>query len=1261
MREHLSGGGRREYMDEQHVYRAGATRDVIASVHELLKALSQQHSIEPLKRLFWSELNYERANQSLSRSRWPEATARLLAEDPLLLATGYDHFPIIYSRLAANELRTGDERLVVTQLMKSYLDGLFIFSDQSQSIWHLINVKADDKNAKRRLFRRITIGPEERLRTASERIALLDLASIQPASLPAVLAQHEKAFDVEAVTRKFFDDYRTLFRILQKDLWQQTNDERWAHDYALQLLNRCMFLYFIQRKGWLGNDKDFLATFWQSYQKSEHEKNTFFEQWLQILFFEAFNNQFHGGHKHFPPHIHNILAMAPYLNGGLFSRNKLDASGNQFTISDARLEQIFRFLESYNFTIAEDSPLDQEVAVDPEMIGRVYESLVNVSNELDERGDAGIFYTPRTEIDLMCRLSLVDYLANYVGEQNKALLYNMVFALETEEKAQADEALQAHHLWDELYGPLQQITVVDPACGSGAFLVGMLQVLTDLQERAARYHGGADRESPYERKKRIIGQSLYGVDAMEWAAHIAELRLWLALVIDVDIPPEELHARRDPLLPHLTFKIRYGDSLVQEVGGINFGYKQTAKGVTGMLKRRLETLKEEKRKFYDHDPSCRYKTRDAAMQDELQLFRDILRERKLAVERELQSLRNRPMQTTLLANTATAKEVAESAERQRQIEEKERELQHLDNALNALVSPKQIPFVWDISFVEIFSGTNEGFDIVIGNPPYVRQEHISNPLLPRNEVTGGNKQDYKKLLADTVYHDFPDFFQFKPGVGKVGHPIDAKSDLYIYFYLHGLRLLNTRGSFCFITSNSWLDVGYGADLQEFLLKYCKINLILDNQAKRSFATADVNTIIALFSAPAEKPTEEALHHIARFVMFKVGFEQILTAETFISIEQAQERTTTPEYRVYPIRQRTLLEEGYAQQEAGESEESDQKGARKHLIKEAKAEYSSNKWGGKYLRAPDIYWTILEKGRGKLVRLGDIAQVRFGLKSGANEFFYLDEAKIRQWGIEEDFLQPAIKSPRECRSILIDPAALKSKIFMCHKSKTELKGTAALKYIQWGESQNYHKRPSCARRARWWDLGERRAPVLAFNYLIDSTAKTFYAPDGCYFSDNFQEIHIAHQHVLPLCASLNSIVFQLMVNVAGRANFGDGLLKIQTYEVSDLLCLDPAAISFENARILASTSWDVLSPSIERRSLDSLIFSILNLTQGEQDAVYQAVADMVTMRLKKASSLAGQRGLSPKELQKRMEAADNTLGIWVGLSEKIAEEVEPYHA
>ena len=818
--------------------------DRLEREQRVLELLKNLRGLEPLKKLFWSELNYDHVNQPLSRRGWNQTAVNALAEDPVLFAGGGQNndFRVVYSRLPQERLLLGQERPVVNSLLKEHPYALFIFSNQSQNYWHFINVKYDTEMEKRRLFRRITVGPEERLRTAAERISMLDLQSIQPDMFGlqplTIQSRHDEAFDVEAVTKQFFEEYKAIFRILEDDLNKQANDYTWAHAYSLQFLNRCMFIYFIQRKGWLGNDCDFLLNFWKSYQRCGQSQNSFVDNWLRVLFFEAFNNKFHGGHNYFPPEIKEALSLAPYLNGGLFTENRFDQE-HKAAISDQRFKQVLKFLERYNFTIAEDSPLDKEVAVDPEMIGKVYESLVNIQEDVDARGEAGIFYTPRTEIDLMCRLSLVDHLANHLGEDRKELLYQLVFALEPDEKTDADKAVAGAGLWPALNERLHDITLLDPACGSGSFLVGMLNILDDLQERANHQLGVT--EAPYDRKKRIIGQSLYGVDVMEWACHVAELRLWLALIIDAEFTREELHGRREPLLPHFSFKIRCGDSLVQEVGGINLGHIAASQEIPPTLKARITALKDEKLKFYNNDTARKFHSVDALKNEEKRLFSDILAARQHTIQEEIKSLCHKiegPSERRIRLDGTIEQKAHQvdfdAPKNQKQIESLTAELAQIGASQKALGASKEVPFVWDIAFVEIFESAKDGFDIVIGNPPYVRQEAIADPRTPRNEVTTENKRAYKDKLAHSVYQTFPHFFGYKASTNTAAHKIDAKSDLYIYFYLHGLSLLNHKGSFCFITSNSWLDVGYGADLQEFLLKHSHVKMILDNQVKRVF-------------------------------------------------------------------------------------------------------------------------------------------------------------------------------------------------------------------------------------------------------------------------------------------------------------------------------------------------------------------------------------------------------------------------------------------
>lgn len=528
-------------MAEQHGNKATGTKDVVANVQELLKTLSQQHTIDPLKKLFWSELNYDRADETLSRSNWPESTARLLTENPVLLATGYGDFPIIYSRLASDQLSTGSERLVVTQLMNKYLDGLFIFSDQSQRVWHFVNVKDDNKNAKRRLFRRITVGPEERLRTAAERLAMLDLAPIHPESRLEVVAQHDKAFDVEAVTRKFFEQYRLIFERVERLIQGFTEPEQ-KRLFTQRLFNRLMFIAFVQKKGWLefGGRKDYLSALWNAYKRENADDKNFYSDRLKLLFFTGLNTAHEidviginrGGF------LKTLIGDVPYLNGGLFEENE-DDRNLDILVPDECLDAILHELfDRFNFTVTESTPLDIEVAVDPEMLGKVFEELVT------GRHETGSYYTPKPVVSFMCREALKGYLITLLSAEPSTAIDQFVDEHNPLNLRNPEATLDA----------LRKVKVCDPACGSGAYLLGMLHELLDLRSClfAAKH---LDHITVYQRKLEIIQSNVYGVDLDPFAINIARLRMWLSLIVDFE-------GQTPPQLPNLDFKIEEGDSLI---------------------------------------------------------------------------------------------------------------------------------------------------------------------------------------------------------------------------------------------------------------------------------------------------------------------------------------------------------------------------------------------------------------------------------------------------------------------------------------------------------------------------------------------------------------------------------------------------------------------------------------------------------------------------------------------------------------------------
>ena len=1100
-------------------------------------------------------------------------------------------------------------------------------------------------------------------RTTIEQLGELafSLEELEPTGEPPITRVIDKltaAFSVEAVTKQFFEDYKKVFADLQERLTEATGDRVWAHDYALQLLNRLMFLYFIQHKRWLGDDPRFLANFWGAYKKFRQHEDNFYSGWLSAMFFKAFNNEFDDEDERFPQEILNVLRGAPYLNGGLFTRNRLDLAYD-VSIPDEFFESLFDyfrgsapgFLERYNFTITESTPLDIEVAVDPEMIGKVYESLVNITSEglaeEDLRGSAGIFYTPRVEIDLMCRLALVDTLANYLGVDKKPLLYDTVFALDTFEKESADAAVAKCGLWPKLSEVLRSLTVCDPACGSGSFLVGTLLVLDDLQARANVQLG--IKETPYERRRRIIGEQLYGVDVMDWAVHVAELRLWLQLVVETELEPAKHESR--PLLPNLSFKVRCGDSLVQEIGGINFGLHRSHMDIPSHLNKRIAELKEKKLRFYRGEAGLR---EDDLKNEELAILYDILQYKQGTLEGAIAKLKRKMKSvteqgelfdmTTDKAGQDTLKQVVQWCI---ELDEKQAELSRIKKSLAALRTACDVPFVWDIAFVEIFEGEKRGFDIVIGNPPYVRQERIAPPTIDPTEYGGETsvrwkirKEAYKAQLQQSIAAAWPIFFRFRPGCADF-RKLDGKSDLYIYFYFHGLSLLNKFGSFCFITSNSWLDVDYGADLQEFLLRHSHIKFILDNEKKRSFAQADVNTIIALLAPPDDR-SELGLERDARFVMFKVPFEDVLSSKTFRELEDATERRTTDKWRINVRAHRALLEEGSSAYD-GEDPAANLNETHGPLIKFAS--YIGSKWGAKYLRMPEFISRLIDER--KLIPLSDICKLEYGNKPGLKDFFIISDERCHSFEIEKQFLSKIITSTKEIKKLIVRSEDVKKWAFVCQLTVEELKRkgyAGAVRYVEWGSKQKTKKMarhtfgdvpwpqvPSVKNnRPEWHCMSLKEPGHFIVPLLIRERFFFAYNPDKLYDTNMFFHGTFSDQIEPDLgVAIINSTIVYLLLEIFGRHNI-EGRFNIYGPELRALPIPNPELFDKSTAQEIVKLFEALAERDVEkilkeirmpdRRALDKVVFQTLGLSPNECEEVYCAMENLVKARLEKAQSV-----------------------------------------
>ena len=1097
-------------------------------------------------------------------------------------------------------------RSVTNTFDRQYIQYLLVFTINYNEITFVFPEKGKFESGKHKLkLVKLNVNKED-IRNKEEYYSVIEtLANLRyenKATWREVWINWKKAFSVERVTNTFFKGYKEVFFKLRSELQKQRIPSKESHEFTLQFLNRIMFIYFISKKDWLEEPK-FVDWLWSTYRElGKYNSDDFYVKWLKQVFLKAFNNRANEI-KGLPEDVVRVISNAPYLNGGLFRENGLDSL--KILITDKMFQKILEFFESYNFTIKEDMPLESEVAVDPQMIGYVYESLANVAEEIYDRNDLGIFYTPRVEVDFMCRRSMVEYLSKNLSELPKEKFYHLVFD-PTEEREKIEGWFTKNEHWRKLEDTLSNLSVVDPACGSGAFLVGMLNVVSDLYRMT--YKHIKNNLSDFALKNRVIQYSLYGVDVMPWAIHAAELRLWLQLIVETELKKEEL--RQHPLLPNLNLNLRVGDSLVQEIGGISFNLRTN--NLKEHLKKKLEALKQEKRKYFENSPTAKFRSPEEVKEEEVGLFEEIIDERVESLTTDIQVYEHnikmaRSQKTLAGEQVIDEKKVKEN---QIRIDANNDDIKKLMGVKNHLSDPEKKPFVWDIDFAEIF-GDKGGFDIVIGNPPYVNYKKISPPNKEKKDVSDDDKSIYKDRLLESIKTRF-----------GVVDKFDRTNDYYIYFYFHGLSLLSKEGTFCFITSNSWLDVDYGKNLQEFLIKYVPILGIYDSP-KKSFVHADVNTVIVLFGPPearqrslndwtsgmkgGNEKTWPEIENVAKFIMFKKPFEEILTSKNLIAIEDLKTKTSKKDltglvqnivneidYRAFPIIQEDLLEDGW--------EYPDQYQGKRF----GEGSYGGNKWGGRFLRAPDIYYTVLERGKDAFNKLENTAYVRTGVKEGGYGEYIKSKSKVKKE--ERDNFIPILKNVKEQNHILI--TATDSFI---------VKNISKFKKV----------------------VEKRRSPIL---WLAGrgATHKCYLNPNGYTFSGNLIGIEPKDaNNTKALVGYLNSTLCIMLSEVEGRSKgiggaaavFSKTDLKrlevLNHIDFSDIMgdnfeqfLLREIKTIFEETGIDRDKSIREQKPNPlpDRTKLDNIIFDELRLTPEERKEVYWSVCELVKQRIDKSRSL-----------------------------------------
>jgi len=548
------------------------------------------------------------------------------------------------------------------------------------------------------------------------------------------------------------------------------------------------------------------------------------------------------------------------------------------------------------------------------------------------------------------------------------------------------------------------------------------------------------------------------------------------------------------------------------------------------------------------------------------------------------------------------------------------------------------------------------FDAAVGNFPYIRQELI-------NKRVKGYKDFLERTLKEEWLADYPDGFVIlgknketiineikrggKADFSTVGFRLSGQADIYAYLFFHTARFLREGGRMGFVTSNAWLDVAYGYELQKFLLNNFKIVGILESRCEPWFEDPAINTIVTIIERCSDK--KERDNHLAKFVKVKKRLSRLMPWDMKLEASQRWFGLDTSVHRIESVgKEHYKMEKETIVNTLSGLESYEDDDFRIRFIKQGElldkllTEGKTSKWG-QYLRAPDIYFDILDKCKEKLVPLEKVAHIRRGYTAGIKEFFYLTEDKIKHWGIEDEFLAPVIKSPKESESIAIDPNKLERKVFLCPKSKEELlkeNKLGALKYIEWGESQRgsdgiaWCDRPTVKnRKPGWWALPEAELAHIFWSKAYDTrhlqrySDKPLLADCRMYSVSEFE-----NKDAKVLAALLNCSVSAIILEMVGRVSLGEGALDVMVEDAKEYMVVSNPDLVTQKSRIAILQAFDELSkrrvkPIFEevkmrdRQKLDKLILQALGL---DPDKYLKRIYDGLTELVKERIELANMR-------------------------------------
>ncbi|MCO6147385.1 Eco57I restriction-modification methylase domain-containing protein [Flavobacterium sp. NRK1] len=711
---------------------------------------------------------------------------------PIYDTTLQDGIKIEYNRVGVNDLL---KKHILKDAIKGAIVTFHYKEEYSKKEWrfsfiskfggsdYFAELESVETNPKKYTY---IFGTPEEHRTALERLYNLEQSRFR-------LEDFFEAFNVEPVSNNFFKEYNNFYhdfiselsnnkqsrKIFEKEGITIEELEKDIRNFVKRLLGRLVFLYFLQKKRWLGasnknyndGDTNFL---YNLFNHDNESRINFYNKWLSELFFNALNtpNRLNDSFK-LP---HGDYVWIPFLNGGLFEENQEPNKHREIQFPPKLFELLFKFFNSYNFTIFENSPEDHTIAVDPEMLGRIFENL------LEDNKDKGTFYTPKEIVQYMTQESLIEYLKINLPHSRENI-ENLV-------KHHNSIGFKDSHLI-QVERLIDEVKICDPAIGSGAFPMGLLQEIFALK---ALIHFKLDRDisswEPAKIKQEIIQNSIFGVDLENDAVDIARLRFWLSLVVDEDIPKP---------LPNLDFKIVHGNSILSR-----FNVRDS---INNVFKDLNSKRKKEKKEEVDisHYKNLMKEYLNATDPHQKTVFKHLINEIKSAFTYNLSNkeINNISIARGQYQNLIGDNLFGEKKGNKKDVLKAKKRLEYLETQRDDKEKGKlfEESFEWRFEFPDVLNedGDFTGFDIVIGNPPYVSAVNMRRTDLEKSE--------FKK--------------QYPEATGSY--------DLYLLFLLRGEELMKENGIYCWIIPNKFLIANYSKKTKERLIqKSLKYSLNVSN-------------------------------------------------------------------------------------------------------------------------------------------------------------------------------------------------------------------------------------------------------------------------------------------------------------------------------------------------------------------------------------------------------------------------------------------------